>query len=289
MDSTEQLTDTPLISIIVPCYNQAQFLNEALDSVLVQTYTNWECIIINDGSTDSTADIANGYCKKEQRFRYINKDNGGLPGARNAGIRQSTGQYILPLDCDDRIGPRYLELAMEVFKQTPDISLVYSKAKLFGIKNQIWELRPYNYTELLKSNMIFCSAIFEKTAFETAGGYDEQLKTGYEDWDLYIQLLNSESKVHQLNDVHFYYRIKTRSMFTSIDFTTHQELNHYLYRKHQTIYKAYFDNPIDMISKIDLLEIMYKNSTDYKLGNYLLSPLRVVLKTLKSVIKDKNR
>ena len=88
----------PLISVIVPCYNQAQYLDECLQSVLNQTYQNWECIIVNDGSPDNTHEIAESYCRKDARFKYFYKENGGLSSARNAGISISNGEFIQFLD-----------------------------------------------------------------------------------------------------------------------------------------------------------------------------------------------
>ncbi len=94
-----------LVSIVVPCYNQAHFLDETLQSVLDQSYSNWECIIVNDGSPDNTEDIAKQWCNKDYRFTYLYKENGGLCSARNAGISISKGEFILPLDSDDIIAP----------------------------------------------------------------------------------------------------------------------------------------------------------------------------------------
>jgi predicted glycosyltransferase involved in capsule biosynthesis len=127
---------------------------------------------------------------------------------------------------------------------------------------------------------LFCSSVFKKDDFEKAGGYDELLKKGYEDWDFFIRLLNMESKVHQLPDVHFYYRIKPKSRSTGIDAEIHHELNHYLFRKYQDIYQQHFENPIDMIRRVERYELMYKNSTDYKLGNIILTPVRMLLKKI---------
>ena len=89
------------ISIIVPCYNQAQYLDECLQSVLEQTYENWECIIVNDGSPDDTEVVAKKWLEKDNRFQYLYKKNGGLSSARNAGIKQAKGVYIQLLDSDD--------------------------------------------------------------------------------------------------------------------------------------------------------------------------------------------
>lgn len=93
----------PLISVIVPCYLQAEYLDECLQSVYDQTYSNWECIIVNDGSLDNTEEIAKRWLEKDNRFRYIYKENGGLSSARNAGIREAKGEWIQFLDSDDMI------------------------------------------------------------------------------------------------------------------------------------------------------------------------------------------
>lgn len=92
-----------LVSVIIPCYKQAQYLDEALQSVFNQTYANWECIIVNDGSPDNTAEVANWWLEKDRRFRYLIQENAGLSSARNSGIDYATGEFILPLDADDKI------------------------------------------------------------------------------------------------------------------------------------------------------------------------------------------
>src|SRR4030042_5732999 len=92
---------SPLVSIIIPCFNQAQYLNEALDSIMNQTYSNWECIIVNDGSQDNTDELAKNWNKRDERFRYIKKENGGPSAARNTGLKIAKGEYIQFLDADD--------------------------------------------------------------------------------------------------------------------------------------------------------------------------------------------
>ncbi len=93
----------PLISVIVPCFNQAQFLDECLQSVLDQTYQNWECIIVNDGSSDDTEEIANKWSKNDERIKYIYKENEGLSSARNLGVKISLGEFIYFIDSDDSL------------------------------------------------------------------------------------------------------------------------------------------------------------------------------------------
>ena len=107
----------PLISVIVPCYNQAQYLDECLQPVLDQTYTDWECIIVNDGSPDHTEEVAKKWLEKDNRFRYIYKENGGLSSARNAGIREAKGEWIQFLDSDDKINTISFELLTKIIAE----------------------------------------------------------------------------------------------------------------------------------------------------------------------------
>lgn len=107
----------PLISVIVPCYNQAQYLDECLQSVLDQTYTDWECIIVNDGSPDHTEEVAKKWLEKDPRFRYIDKENGGLSSARNAGLKEAKGEWIQFLDSDDKINTISFELLTKIIAE----------------------------------------------------------------------------------------------------------------------------------------------------------------------------
>ena len=89
------------VSVIIPCYNHAKYLSCALDSVLGQSYSDWECVVVNDGSSDHTEEVCREYQKKDKRIKYHYQQNKGLAGARNTGIRQAVGEYILTLDADD--------------------------------------------------------------------------------------------------------------------------------------------------------------------------------------------
>lgn len=103
------------ISIIVPCYNQGRYLDEAMTSLLAQTFKNWECIIINDGSTDNTEEVAQQWSSKDNRIKYMSQENAGVSAARNAAIRASAGEFILPLDADDKISNDYYRACIESF------------------------------------------------------------------------------------------------------------------------------------------------------------------------------
>lgn len=273
---------TPLVSVIVPCFNQDQYLPEALDSVLAQTYNNWECIIVNDGSPDNTEEIAKIYCNTDKRFKYIFKENGGLSSARNTGIRNSIGEYILPLDADDKISNTYLDLAIYSFMQNPDTKLVYCKAQFFGNESGEWQLNQYKYETLLFENIIFCSAIYKRADYNKTKGYNENMIYGFEDWDFWLSLLSPNDIVYRIPEICFYYRKKTNSMFDSITDDKCSFLNRQLVVNHHEKYERYFPDILRLraitnrqevtIIQLQSELISLKTSKAYQLGKFILKP-----------------
>ena len=254
----------PIVSIIIPCYQQGQFLSEALNSVLKQTVDNWECIIINDGSPDNTEEIAYAYIQKDNRFKYVKKQNGGLSSARNAGIRIAKGIFILPLDADDIVGPQYLEKAVEIFQANPTIELVYCNAELFGERTGDWNLPAYSYSTLLLENIIFCSCIYYRDKALEIGLYDENIKLGFEDWEFLLRLLNENSQVFQLKERLFFYRIKRQSMLTELinDRKYHVSVKENIYKLHAGMIIKHHGDWIDLINGNKILrqeKEMYQN------------------------------
>lgn len=244
--------NNPLISIIVPCYKQACYLEEALQSVLAQTYTNWECIIVNDGSPDNTEEIALEWGNKDKRFKYVYKDNGGLSSARNAGIEIAVGVFILPLDADDKIGEDYIKLGIEAFNDNPELKVVYCKAEKFGLVNGFWNLKPFSLESLAIDNMIFCSAIFKKEDWVKVGGYDEKMVFGLEDYEFWIALLKKGGQVLCLNYLGFFYRIKSDSMLKQLDKEKINYLLEYLSVKHSSFFVQQFGSFHLLNEKINL-------------------------------------
>ena len=118
------------VSVIIPCYNQGHFLDEAVDSILEQTYANIEIIVVNDGSTDEDT-IRRLNNLDSEKATVVTTANQGLAAARNNGILKSNGEYILPLDADDLIAPDYLEKAVAAIAKDPDAGIVYCRAKSF--------------------------------------------------------------------------------------------------------------------------------------------------------------
>lgn len=204
-----------LISIIIPCFNQGCFLNEALDSICTQTYKNWEAIIINDGSTDNTGEVALDYCNRDSRFKYIRKENGGLSAARNTGISSAQGGFIQLLDADDLIEPDKLLTAVEYYQDNQAANAIfYSSMRYFehNEPNQLKILGRNNFlahvelkadddltaqTDVIKTrNICVISApLYPREVFNKIGVFDENL-TSLEDWDFHIRCLNAGFKFH---------------------------------------------------------------------------------------------
>jgi glycosyltransferase involved in cell wall biosynthesis len=120
-----------LVSIIIPCYNYGWVLSETLESVLAQTHTQWECIVIDDGSTDSTRAIVERFIQRDARFTYIHQDQLGISSARNKGLSVAKGEYIQFLDADDMLAKRKLELQVEFLAMHSQIDIIYSDVRFF--------------------------------------------------------------------------------------------------------------------------------------------------------------
>lgn len=202
-----------LVSIVIPCYNSGNYLEDAVASVMNQTHNDWEIIIVDDGSTDAdtltTLHILE--LRQDSRIRVLRQDNAGPAAARNTAIAHAKGKYILPLDADDTIEPSYMAQAIPVLERDSNIGIVYCKAKKFGLEQGIWALPPFSYEEMAIDNVIFCTAFFRRNDWEVVGGFPETLIHGMEDYAFWLKILAMHRKVHQIDDVLFNYRIKARS------------------------------------------------------------------------------
>lgn len=263
------------VSIIVPCYNQANYLPETLDSVLAQTYTDWECVIVNDGSPDNTDEIARRYLEQDSRFKYIEQSNKGPAAARNNGIENSFGEFILPLDSDDLIAPTYLEKAVEVFNRNIDTKLVYCKADKFGLVNEPWVLDDYNYNTFIWKNCIFCTAMYKRSDYLRTGGYNVNMTHGLEDWDFFLSLLGKDDIVHRIDEVLFHYRTKRVSRDKEWLETTFDETLIQLCDNHPDVYDSFKNRIVLYHHKLQWLQGLkgsIENSYSYRLGRLLLKP-----------------
>jgi glycosyltransferase involved in cell wall biosynthesis len=279
-----------MVSIIVPCYKQAHFLEESLSSVLAQSYENWECIIVDDGSPDDTARVAQKWCEQEARFRYLRKENSGLSSARNAGISKAKGVFILPLDADDVLHPDYLEEATTVFDKKDNIAIVGSYSTFFKehITNVIMVHQPKGNScrNLLYVNQLVASSLYKKEHWTEVGGYDESMKNGFEDWDFWLSLTKRGYEYHIIPKSLFYYRKATQSMLVKTIQTTAEGVKEYIIHKHRDIYIEDFDNCVKVFTHHLVTcrkkEQCLQQSLEYKLGKLIMKPFKLI-----GLFKDK--
>ena len=184
-----------LISVIIPCYNAQAYLAEAINSALSQSYTHIEVLVIDDGSTDDSARIANCY-KNEKRLIYLHQKNSGLSSARNLGIERSAGLYIALLDADDQWEPHKLSRQMEIFQTAPLCGMVFTDYSTFdsqGLRDTRRNIDHHTgiveYSQLLsRSNFIYPSTVLiRRSVFDVCGNFDESLRS-IEDYDMWLRI-----------------------------------------------------------------------------------------------------
>ena len=215
-----------LVSIIIPCYNQAQFLEECLQSVFDQHYTSWECIIVNDGSKDQTENIALDWVKKDQRFKYFYKENGGLSSARNFGLKQASGIYIQLLDSDDTLFNLKLDSQVPLLDNGLDIVLcdyrpfndVSREVNPRRYLPQDFDLNHYKSEIILdweyrKSFPPHCVLLRKSILKSNNLIFNEHLEN-HEDWVFWVQLFYSSKNILIQNHVLVGYRTHENSMST---------------------------------------------------------------------------
>lgn len=204
-ESIDWLNLMTKVSVIIPTYNRAHFLAEAIQSVLDQTFTDFELIIVDDGSTDNTEDIVMKF--KDPRIRYINQENSGVSAARNTGIKASDGEYIAFLDSDDIWLPQNLDFKVKLLDARPEIGLVCSDAYFYdsysgAILGRRWHDRTFHgwvddvltatqepVKEMFTRGCFITpqASVIRHSVFNQAGYFDESLQN-HEDWDLFVRI-----------------------------------------------------------------------------------------------------
>lgn len=263
----------PLVSVIIPCYNKAQFLGETLDSVAAQSYPNIEVVVVDDNSPDNTRDVVDIYKDKITNLVYIHQTNQGPSAARNNGIWASRGEYVMALDADDRLAPTYVGKCVEYLENHPECKLVYSKANMFGTQNCPWNLPEYSYEKLLWDNMINYCALYRRKDFPSSG-YNTNMVKGLEDWDFWLSFLNPEDIVHRIDEVLFHWR--TQPVSRTFDAEQHErELMRQIYHNHKELYTPYMEDIIFYKNMWDNTAMQFANargSKAYRLGKMLVLP-----------------
>jgi len=206
---------TPLVSVIVPCYNSGKTLSRTINSVLRQTWERIEIIIINDGSTDKFTIEQLDFFSTEPKITIYSQSNKGLSSARNRGISISNGEYILPLDSDDWLDNNAIKIMLDAYNKSNLNSIVFSDIKLEGKRVGVKETFCNPFEQLFSNQLPYCM-LFPKSVFNEIPGYDETLLFGLEDWDLNIRLLINKYNFVKVNKSIFHYQVDTSGMFQSV-------------------------------------------------------------------------
>jgi glycosyltransferase involved in cell wall biosynthesis len=230
------------LSIIIPCFNSESTLETTLESVFNQDFQNWEAIIVNDGSSDATEQIALRWVQKDNRFRYYTKKNEGLTKTRNLGISKSNGTYILPLDADNQLIHDFTQDAIAVFEKNHEVGVVHGDAEYFGLKKGLWKIGEYNFEKMLVDNYIDACAIYKKTLWDQVGGYDENLPhEGLEDWELWLAFGKLNANFYHLQKITFRYYVEANSMIRSFTKEMAMDTRNYLVRKYFKQYRVHYE------------------------------------------------
>ena len=207
---------TPRVSVIVATFNYAQFLVDALDSVVKQTASDWECVVVDDGSTDNTPAIAEEWSLEDPRIRYVRQKNRGPSAAYNTGLRHANGEYVQFLDADDRLATTKVETQARYLDEHQEVDIVYGPVGFFRSEEPekilhslhghlSRPLMPHvsSGADALRLLQMFnimpnVAALVRKSAAQRAGGFNERTRSS-EDWDFWLRCATSRSEFHYLD------------------------------------------------------------------------------------------
>ncbi|MGB7759906.1 MAG: glycosyltransferase [Bryobacteraceae bacterium] len=222
-----------LVSIVIPCYNPGEWLLDAVASARAQTYPRIEIVLVDDGTSlaDSLDYIRSAATRAE---RLLEQPNLGLPAARNAGMRAAGGRFVVPLDADDIIEPRYVDECVAAMSAA-DLAFVYSDCRVFGERQYVDTLPEYNLYNLLDRNFLTYAALIRKNDWELAGGYDESMRLGYEDWEFWLRLGAASRFGRRIPQPLFRYRKRKGSLY-DVALAHDAEIVAYMQGKHPELY-----------------------------------------------------
>lgn len=268
-----------LISFVIPCYNDVEYIEQSVDSALKQTYPNIEVIVVDDGSNDKTKAVLKHL---EPRItKLVTQDNHGQSTARNVGIKAAKGDFIVTLDSDDFFEPTFCEKAVDIISNKKDVKIVTCHANLL-FKNKpscVFKSPGGSISNFMYQSDALGTCMFKKEDWLFSGGYDESMKTGFEDWEFFIRLLKEGGTVEVIDEALYNYR-KRKDSTSAKARQVKYDLWRYILNKHKELYIAGFNVFVDeMLFKIQREEAEKIKNTErleFKIGKAVLKPFRFV-------------
>jgi glycosyltransferase involved in cell wall biosynthesis len=227
-------TTSPTISVVIPCYNGGKFLDLPLHSLARQTFRNFEIVIIDDGSTDQGT--KDKFKTLDPSIRVVHQENKGLSAARNTGFREARADLVLALDSDDQLEPTHLEETLRAIKGTPGAGFVVTDIRQVGAAQAI-EKRYINGFDVLFKNVTGYCMLISKGAWQKAGGYDETMRDGYEDWEFNLRLINSGYRGVAIDKPLLIYTVSPQGMLMGHSSQRHAGLWRRIRTKHCAMYR----------------------------------------------------
>jgi glycosyltransferase involved in cell wall biosynthesis len=240
------VNNTPILTVVIPCYNMGEFIDATVDSILAQSFKGFEIIIVDDGSDDPET-VTKLDELAARGLAVLRTPNRGVASARNCGVKAARGRYILPLDADDLIEPDYLEKAIRLLEDNSEVAVVSCDAELFGETSGVRRLPDFSSERLLSENLLFASALFRKSDWQAVGGYCTAFRFGWEDWDFWIAMTRRGGKVVRIAEPLLKYRIRSNSRDRSMTLWQKGCMIYLMLLRH---FQYYFRSPMSFIRLI---------------------------------------
>jgi GT2 family glycosyltransferase len=233
------VSTSPRVSVIVTCWNLGRYLDEAVNSVLAQTFRDFEIVIVDDGSTDpETRTRLDGYSRP--CTRVLRRPHAGVAAARNAGIAATTAPYLCTLDADDTFEPTFLEKTVAALDSDPAIAFVGTWLRAFGSENWEWTPERCDLVSLLVEDTVLTASLVRRSAAEAVGGYDTAMPAqGDDDWDFWLTLVECGYAGRILREPLYNYRRPGSVSHSCWHGPDHLPLARYRFEKHRTSYRAH--------------------------------------------------
>jgi len=275
-----------LVSVVIPCFNHGAFVEEAVRSALDQTYPSREVVVVNDGSDDPATlrTLASLEGRGDPAVTVLHKKNGHLSSARNHGIRHSRGEYIMTLDADDRLAPELLSKAVPFMEERKGVGVVTTHVLQFdesGPTGVIYTPAGGELRDFLVRNQACGGSLFRRRCWEDAGGYDEGMLDGSEDWDFWISVTSCGWRVHAIPEALYWYRDTPGSMY---DRTRERRAAAFrqIVVKHEAAFREHLVEVLyarevrvqELQARVEAVSLTLRNSLSYRTGSAILSPLR---------------